>query len=111
MKCEDIESRGSSTVDTSISMDVWSSTALYHSAVGTVRTLYTHALVVCWMRIFFTPQGSRTSTITHSKIQHVICMTLELTEITDCSKMVKLYVCEMMTVILFVNTVTEMDFC
>jgi hypothetical protein len=45
------------------------------SAVGTVTTLYTHTHtpVVRWMQIFCTPQGSRTSTITRSKIHHVLC--------------------------------------
>jgi hypothetical protein len=34
-------------------------------------------------------------------------MMLEAPEITDCSKMVKLHICKMMTIILFLNTVTD----
>ena len=108
MKCEDIESRGSSTVNTSINMDVWSSTVRYHECSRHSNDpLPTHScslldadiLHSTWVDNFYYNSFQTSPGSLYDDI-----MMLEPTENTDCSKMVKPHVCKM---VFFLNTVTD----
>jgi len=90
MKCEDIENRGLSTVDTSVRMDVWSSTVLYHECSRHSNDpLQTHSYSLLDADIF---HSTRVENFYYNSFRNSPCSlydditTLEPTEITDCSK-------------------------
>ena len=111
MKCEDIENSGSPTVDTSICMDVCSSTVLYHEcSPHSNDPLQTNSRSLLDADIF---HSTRVENFYYNSFQNSPCslyddiMVLEPTEITDCSKIMKLHLCKMMTKILFLNTLID----
>lgn len=96
MKCEDIENRGSSTVDTSVRIDVWPSTVLYHECSRHSNDpLQTHSCGLLDADIFHSTSVENFHCNSFRNSPCSLCddiMMLEPTEITECSKMVKLHI-------------------